>query len=144
MSAAPTITGARPIPSLRTKTAPLRRSSNAKLRCGELADGVGPIRSLIRRSGPVGPGPVDRASLAAAVSAAARRRAPQPCSSDRAGENALLDDGVNAPVSVDNLRDTEINRYRHQRDCLVFGQALGVPQERSHFAECILERKIDR
>src|SRR5260370_15096041 len=28
---------------------------------------------------------------------------PQPCSSDPAGENALLDDGVNAPVSVDNL-----------------------------------------
>src|SRR6516162_4445681 len=74
MSAAPTTTGARPIPSLRTKTAPLRRSSNAELRCGELADGVGPIRSLIRRSGPVGPGPVDRASLAAAVSAAARRQ----------------------------------------------------------------------
>src|SRR5262249_16428301 len=74
MSAAPTIAGARPIPSLRTKTAPLRRSSNAELRCGELADGVGPIRSLIPRSGPVGPGPIRRASLAAAVSAAARRQ----------------------------------------------------------------------
>jgi hypothetical protein len=34
----------------KTKTVPLRRSSNAKLRCGDLADGVGPIRSLIRRS----------------------------------------------------------------------------------------------
>src|SRR5262249_44301672 len=74
MSAAPTITGARPIPSLRTKTVPLRRSSNAKLRCGELADGVGPIRSLIRRLGPVRPGPIHRASLAVAVSTAARRR----------------------------------------------------------------------
>ena len=31
------------------------------------ADGVGPIRSPIRRLGPVGPGPIDRASLAAAV-----------------------------------------------------------------------------
>jgi hypothetical protein len=41
----------------------LRRSSNAKPRCGELADGVGPIRSLIRRSGPVGPGPSHRAKL---------------------------------------------------------------------------------
>jgi hypothetical protein len=39
-----------------------------------LADGVGPIRSPTRRSGPVGPGPIDRASLAAAVSAAARRQ----------------------------------------------------------------------
>src|SRR5262249_30656533 len=28
-----------------------------------LADGVGPIRSLIRRSGPVGPGPSHRAKL---------------------------------------------------------------------------------
>jgi hypothetical protein len=72
------------------------------------------------------------------------QEAPQPCSRNRAGENALLDDSVNAPVSVDNLRNTEIDRNRYQRDCLVFGQALGVHQERSHFAECILERKIDR
>src|SRR5215475_142201 len=70
MSAAPTITGARPIPGLTTKTVPLRRSSNAKLRCGDLADGVSPIRSPIRRSGPVGPGPIHRASLAVAVSTA--------------------------------------------------------------------------
>src|SRR5260370_36858761 len=72
------------------------------------------------------------------------QEAPHPCSSDRAGENALLDDGVNAPVSVDNLRDTEIDRNRYQRDCLVFGQALGVHPERSPFWEGILERKIDR
>src|ERR1700747_1551427 len=124
---------ARPIPSLKTKTVPLRRSSNAKPRCGELADGVGPIRSPIRRSGPVGAGPSHRASRAAAVSAACRgmkrprwpnedwgearpalhrhlKEVPQPRSSDSAGENALLDDGVNAPVSVDNLRNAEIDR----------------------------------
>jgi len=132
-----------------------------------VADGVGPIRSPIRRSGPVGAGPSHRASRAAAVSAARRgmkrprwpnedwgearpalhrhlKEVPQPRSSDSAGENALLDDGVNAPVSVDNLRNAEIDRNRYQRDCLVFGQALGVHQERSHFAECILEREIDR
>jgi hypothetical protein len=47
----------------KTKTVPLGRSSNAKLRCGDLADGVGPIRSLRRRSGPVGPGANHRAKL---------------------------------------------------------------------------------
>jgi hypothetical protein len=55
------IAGVRPIPGLRTKTVPLRGSSNAKLRCGDLADGVSPIHSLIRRSGPAGPGPIRRA-----------------------------------------------------------------------------------
>ena len=65
-------------------------------------------------------------------------------SSDRAGENALLDDRVNPPVSVNNLRNAEIDRNRYQRDRLVFGEALGVRQERSHFAEGVLERQIDR
>jgi hypothetical protein len=52
---------------LPTKTVPLRRSSNAKPRCWDLADGVGPIRTLIRRSGPVGPGPIRGASIAVAI-----------------------------------------------------------------------------
>jgi len=45
LSAAPIITGARSIPSLKTKTVSLRRSRNAKLRCGDLAD----LGSLPRR-----------------------------------------------------------------------------------------------
>src|SRR5262249_32940148 len=99
MSAAPTITGARPIPGLTTKTVPLRRSSNARLRCGDLADGVGPIPSPIRRSGPVEPGPIHRASLAVAVSTADVR--PVSEGSRFPGPEALVERGFFLPQAFD-------------------------------------------
>lgn len=61
-------------------------------------------------------------------------RITQTVLDDRAGEKALLDDRVNTPVPVD-LRNAEIDCNRHQRNCLVLGETLGVHEERSHLAE---------
>src|SRR5204863_1274982 len=62
-----------------------------------------------------------------------------PCRASASGrygrENILLDDGVYAPVSVDHLGDSEIDRDRHQRDRLVFGQLLRIHQELPHLPE---------
>src|SRR6266851_5495623 len=61
-----------------------------------------------------------------------------------AREQALLDDGVNAPVAVHDLRDAEVHRDRHQGDRLVLAQALGGHQEVTHLPERILHRQVDR
>ena len=47
-----------------------------------------------------------------------------PGSGDSAGEKALLENGVNAPIAVDDLGNPEVDRNRHQRDCLVLGESL--------------------
>src|SRR3982074_1736073 len=46
-----------------------------------------------------------------------------------ASEDILLDDGVNAPVTVNHLGDTEVNADRDQRDCFIFRQLFGGHQE---------------
>src|SRR4051812_47037340 len=37
-----------------------------------------------------------------------------PGSGDSAGEQALLENGVNAPIAVDDLGNAEVDRNRHQ------------------------------
>jgi hypothetical protein len=61
-----------------------------------------------------------------------------------AGKEALLDDRVDAPITIDHLRDTEINPDGHERNRLVLGEPLGGHQEAPHLAERIPQREIDR
>ena len=56
------------------------------------------------------------------------------------GEEALLDNGVDAPVAVDHLGDAEVDSDRDKRNRLVLGQSLGIHQECAHLAESVLER----
>src|SRR5688500_15510342 len=60
----------------------------------------------------------------------------------RPGEQALLDDRVDAPVAVDDLGDSEIDRNRDQRDRLILAQSLRGHQEGSHLSEGVLEGEI--
>src|SRR6516165_4617564 len=61
-----------------------------------------------------------------------------------AGEDVLLDDGVNAPVSVNDLGDPEVDADRDQGDGFVFGQLLGRHQEFTHLAERIAQGEVNR
>jgi hypothetical protein len=54
-----------------------------------------------------------------------------------AGEEALLDDGVNAPVAVDHLGYAEVDSDRDERNRLVLGQSFGFHEERAHLAESV-------
>src|ERR1700693_339401 len=62
----------------------------------------------------------------------------------RAGKQALLDDGVDAPVAVDHLGDAEVDADGHERDRLILAQSLGGHQKTAHLAERIPQREIDR
>jgi hypothetical protein len=68
----------------------------------------------------------------------------QASSCRHAGKEALLDDRVDAPITIDHLRDTEINPDGHERNRLILGEPLGGHQEDPHLAECIPQREIDR
>src|SRR5712664_1740973 len=61
-----------------------------------------------------------------------------------AREKPLAQDGVDAPIAVDHLRDAEIHRRRNQRDCFVFAQAFGIHQKPADFAKRVLHRQIER
>src|SRR5713226_8059455 len=61
-----------------------------------------------------------------------------------AGEEALLDDGVDAPIAVDHLRHAEIDGDRGQRDGFVLAEALGRHQEVPHLAERVAHRAVER
>ena len=74
--------------------------------------------------------------FAGAGSKASRRRC--------AGKQILLDDGVDAPVTVDHLGDAEVDSDGDERDRLVLAQSLGGHQEAAHLAECIPEGEINR
>ena len=60
------------------------------------------------------------------------------------GKQPFAQDGMDAPIAVDHLRDAEIHRRRDQRDRLVLAQSLGVHQEPAHLAERVLHREIER
>src|SRR5271168_1557681 len=62
----------------------------------------------------------------------------------RAGKQALLDDGVEAPVAVDYLGDAEIDPDGDERDRLVLAQSLGGHQEAAHLTESVPEGEVDR
>src|SRR5260370_13273455 len=49
-----------------------------------------------------------------------------------AREQALLDDGVHAPVAAHDLRDAEVHRDRHHGDRLVLPQALAGIHDAPH------------
>src|SRR5262245_19809331 len=61
----------------------------------------------------------------------------------RAGKEALLNDGMNTPITVDHLRDAEVNCNRDEGDCLVLGQSFCRHQETPHLAKSVLEGEID-
>jgi hypothetical protein len=66
----------------------------------------------------------------------------QASSCRHAGKEALLDDRVDAPITIDHLRDTEINPDGHERNRLILGEPLGGHQEDPHLTECIPQREI--
>jgi hypothetical protein len=59
-------------------------------------------------------------------------------------EDALLDHRVHAPVAIDHLGDAEVHRDRHQRDGLVFAEALGGHQEVAHLVIRVTQGQVDR
>src|ERR1700733_10889789 len=59
-------------------------------------------------------------------------------------EQALAQDGMDAPVAVDHLRHAEINGRRDQRDRFVFAQSSGVHEKTAHLAKRVLHRKVER
>jgi transposase len=52
-----------------------------------------------------------------------------------AGEEALLDDGMDTPVAVHHLRDAVIHRHRHEGDRLILRETAGGHEEVAHLAE---------
>src|ERR1700691_1409567 len=62
----------------------------------------------------------------------------------RAGKQALLNDGVDAPVAVDHLSHAEIDADGNQRNRLILRQPFGRHQETAHLAERVPQREIDR
>ena len=66
-----------------------------------------------------------------------------PTSGSGAGEDALPDGGVDAPVAVDNLGDAEVDGDRHQGDCLVLAQPLRRHEKVTHLPEGISHREVD-
>src|SRR5262245_28424374 len=61
-----------------------------------------------------------------------------------AGEQRLLDDGVDAPVAVDDLRDTKVDGDGHERDGLVLAEPARGHEEVAHLAEGVTHRQIHR
>src|SRR5258705_5169702 len=74
------------------------------------------------------------------------RSRPRRCygSGLAAGEDILLDDRVNAPISIHHLGDAEVDANRNQGDRLILGQLLGCHQKFAHFPERIAQSKVDR
>src|SRR5262245_56506441 len=68
----------------------------------------------------------------------------RPEGSGFAGEQALLDDRVHAPVAVHHLGDSVVHRHRLERDRLVLGKTAGGHEEVAHLAEGIPHGEIDR
>src|SRR5947208_1513773 len=56
-----------------------------------------------------------------------------------AGEDILLDDRVNAPISIHYLGDAEVDANRNQGDRFILGQLLGRHQKLAHLAERIAQ-----
>src|ERR1700733_15754203 len=90
---------------------------------------------------------------AVATEARSARRGRAPAGIDRvarsgsglaASEDILLDDGVNAPIAVDHLGDSEVNANRDQGDGLVFGQLLCRHQKSAYLAERIAQGEVNR
>src|ERR1700687_6106084 len=73
------------------------------------------------------------------------RNRPRQCyrSGLATGEDILLDDRVDAPISVNHLGDAEVDANRNQRDRLIFGQLLGRHQKFAHLAERIAQSKVN-
>src|SRR5258708_4392217 len=59
-------------------------------------------------------------------------------------EQALAQDGMNAPIAIYHLGHAKVYRRRHQRDRLVFAQSFDAHQEAAHLAERVLHREIER
>jgi hypothetical protein len=57
--------------------------------------------------------------------------------------NRLLQDRVNAPIGVDYLGHTEIDRNRHQRDCFVLAEPLCCHKEMPHLSECVAHCAVE-
>ena len=74
------------------------------------------------------------------------RSRPRRCygSGLAAGEDILLDDCVDAPISIHHLGDAEVDANRNQRDRLILGQLLGCHQKFAHLAERIAQSKVNR
>ena len=60
-----------------------------------------------------------------------------PLSCRDTGEQVLLDDRVDPPIAVDNLRNAKVNSDGHERNRLVLRQSLGGHQEATHFSKRI-------
>jgi hypothetical protein len=71
-------------------------------------------------------------------------RTPAPSKPVVVREKPLAQHGVDTPIAVDHLRDTEIHRRRNQRDRFVLAQALGIHQKSANFAKRVLHRQIER
>src|SRR6266496_5752 len=60
-----------------------------------------------------------------------------------APEDVFADRAVDAPISVDDLGNAEIGAHRHQRDRLIFAQAMHGHQEPAQLPESIPHRAVE-
>src|SRR5258708_12449557 len=59
-------------------------------------------------------------------------------------EQALAQDGMNAPIAIYHLGHAKVYRRRHQRDRLVFAQSFDAHQEAAHLAERVLHPQTNQ
>src|SRR4029453_6547206 len=60
------------------------------------------------------------------------------------GEEALLDDGMDPPVAIHDLRNAVIHRHRHKRNRLVLRKTRGGHEGVPHLAEGVAHGEIHR